>query len=180
MSIDDVAMGVAVKNSILFALLVLIAHYALRNVLSDRYSFGESSSGSSMIAEDGSESSSAAPGGGKAKTVTFALDRNIEIEPPADRLAPKADPLYDYVFGDSGGGGGTTPSGSGKVAGKAAAASPSSSSSVTTAALSGDHRGCLVVGQYSNENELCGGNLFDTGSLQGHDGVFSNSFSAWA
>lgn len=173
---DDAAIGVAVKNSILFALLVLIAHYAIRNVLGDR----SSDSSSSMVAEDGSVASLVP----KPKTVTFALDKNVEIDPPpVDRISPKADPLYDYVFGggSSVDASGATALASVKVAGKAAAAATTSGGGGdTTTPIAGDHRGCLVVGQYSNENELCGGKLFDTGSLQGHDGVFSNSFSAWA
>ena len=187
MAIDDVAVGMAVKNSILFALLVLIAHYALRNVLNsnsidDRSSI--SSLSSSRIAENGSVSSDSSPLS-RTKSVTFALDKNVEIEPPApsaDRLSPKGDPLYDYVFGGDGGSSGSSGS-SGSISVSATAKGSSSSSSGSSkgkADPAGDHRGCMVVGQYSDENELCGGKLFDTGTLQGHDGVFSNSFSAWA
>ena len=87
--------------------------------------------------------------------------------------------LYSYVFGGRG------------VDGQAAEPPPITKQQQQqqqqqhpmTAAAPGDdapasdHRGCMVVGQYANENELCGGQLFDTG-LQGYDGE-SPAFSSW-
>lgn len=172
MAIDDVSVGMAVKNSILFALLVLIAHYAIRNIANSSASDRDGSGSDGSDSSGGSSSDGSVDGTKARKTVTFALDKNIEIDPPhADRISPKPDPLYEYVFGDGikGGDSGLSI----KPVSKASTADPKAPPAA------GDHRGCMVVGQYSNENELCGGKLFDTG-LQGHDGVYSMSYSSWA
>ena len=60
---------------------------------------------------------------------------------------------------------------------KATKASSSGTSSLGADVSQTGPRGCMVVGQYADENELCGGKLFDMG-LQGYDGE-SPGFSSW-
>ena len=146
--------GIAIKNSILFALLILIAHYLIRNMMQG----GDVSKDVVVVQKR--------PGCLKKKTVQFRAEEDVIQPPPTD--------LYDYVFGEDTGSPPPPPP----------PPPPKTPPQTTTPTLAkeggidGQHS-FSVVAQYKNENVLCGGPLFDGTSLHGYDSGEPLNFSCF-
>jgi hypothetical protein len=128
----------AVKHSILFGIIILIAHFLLKNASVDstvERLYSDSDSAATEAAEE-----AAAP---KQATGEVAVAGNgtTAVAGNGSGNGNTASDLMEYVFGS-----------------KAANASKDDKKTMATNA---DPPGIMVVGRYENENTMCGGNLFD-------------------
>jgi hypothetical protein len=161
----------SIRNGVLFVLVVLCVHYAVRTAVEDR----------SLLQRP---QQTQAPQPPPQHDVVRQHDVAIASTPaptspiskqPAASAAAELDPeLYDYVFGSR-----PTPSQAAQApaplppmkAKAAPPAPPAQGPAYSAVAADGSGRdgaapganlsGCMVVGQYADEKGMCGGDLFD-------------------
>jgi hypothetical protein len=147
------AVSNSIKNGILFVLVVFIVNFAVRSCteLGDTKQRPEAANKKPAAVPAVAAAAAAAP---------------VAATPPQ----PKDDPeLFEYVFGSQG-----RPTKAAAAAPPLAAPPPPPPSAEQKAGALSDgnhHNGCMVVGQYPDENVMCGGKLFDDVAIEGFDGA---------
>lgn len=159
------SLAIAIKNSVLLLLIILIIHFLIKNALIEQY---EESFQATVVAERNATSSCNATASSESTATATATVTATDDED-----------LYKYVFGeptDCAAAAELTRE-SNKGCGdesKKATKPPTISKCKTACDGSGDINGNLIVGSYADENGLNGGALFD--GLLGYDGAHHSSF----
>lgn len=167
-------LSIAVKNSLLVVLIILILHFMLKNYLieRDRQTFTNSPVKTVVHTEESATPIPSQIGESKSAEISFEPENPVK----------DADELYKFVFDDD-------PielaSNLGKMSSLGSAAcdapkqhipDPATMKAAKNPQKQAINNNFLVLNEYDNESALNGGNIF--GNLSGYDGI-AGDYVAW-